>query len=395
MTTARGSGPGPAHETEPSVGEFRRQARSWLAGAGIPCLPAGYAGRPALLRRWHRTLYAAGWIGIQWPRDVGGRGLSVHHQIAFNEELARARAPQPAGAIGLEIVGPTILKYGTLAQRARFIQPLLAGEEVWCQGFSEPGAGSDLASLHTSGVRDGDDLVITGQKIWTSWATDTDWCALLVRTDPAAARPHRGISYVLVDMHAPGVTVKPIVMLNGDAEFNELFFDAVRVPAANVLGELHGGWALAMDTLGWERAGYSIRRQIENEVAFDELLDQMRAELTGQPPRPDLATETGSVYAQLRAFRALTRCAAQRLADGDVPSPLDSVDKLWLTQTEQAVTRLAFDLLGAARVAPADDEGRQRVKRFLYGRAASVYGGSSQIQRTIVAERLLGLPRGR
>jgi alkylation response protein AidB-like acyl-CoA dehydrogenase len=393
MTTAPSSGPA-SPETDPSVSEFRHQVRSWLAGTDIPELPAGYAGRPALLRRWHRTLYAAGWIGIQWPRDVGGRGLSAHYQIAFNEELARARAPQPGGAVGLEIVGPTILKYGTPTQRARFIQPLLAGEEVWCQGFSEPGAGSDLASLRTSAVRDGDDLVITGQKIWTRWATDTDWCALLVRTDPAASRPHRGISYVLVDMHAPGVAVKPIVMLNGDAEFNELFFDAVRVPTANVLGELNGGWALAMDTLGRERAGYSIRRQIENEVAFEELLDQLRAGLAG-PPRPDLATETGAVYAQLRAFKALTRRAAQRLADGDVPSPLDSVDKLWLTQTEQAVTRLAFDLLGAARTAPADDEGRQRVKRFLYGRAASVYGGSSQIQRTIVAERLLGLPRGR
>jgi alkylation response protein AidB-like acyl-CoA dehydrogenase len=378
-----------------SVADFRGQARAWLASADIPRLPVGYEGRAALLRAWHRTLYAAGWVGIQWPRDVGGRGLTVHHQIAFNEELARARAPQPAGAIGLEVVGPTLLKYGTRTQRERFVQPLLAGDEVWCQGFSEPDAGSDLASLRTSAVRDGDELVITGQKIWTSWATDTDWCALLVRTDPASAKPHRGISYILVDMHSPGVTVKPIAMLNGDAEFNELFFDQVRVPAGNVLGDLNGGWALAMDTLGWERAGYSIRRQVENEVAFQELLDQSAARLAGREPEADLAADVGAVYARLRAFKALTRRSAQRLADGDVPSPLDSVDKLWLTQTEQAVTRLAFDLLGAARMAPPDQEGEQRVKRFLYGRAASVYGGSSQIQHAIVAERLLGLPRGR
>ena len=164
---------------------------------------------------------------------------------------------------------------------------------------------------------------------------------------------------------------------------------------ANVLGSLNGGWMLAMDTLGWERAGYSIRRQVENEVAFQELLDQSRAHLGGLEPEADLAADVGAVYARLRAFKALTRRTARRLADGEVPSPLDSVDKLWLTQTEQAVTRLAFDLLGAARMAPPDDEGRQRVKRFLYGRAASVYGGSSQIQHTIVAERLLGLPRGR
>jgi alkylation response protein AidB-like acyl-CoA dehydrogenase len=384
-------------DSTPSVADFRRQAQSWLADADIPKLPAGYAGRPQLLRAWHRTLYKAGWIGIQWPREVGGLGLSVHHQLAFNEELARARAPQPAGAIGLEIVGPTILKYGNQAQRDRFIPPLLAGDEVWCQGFSEPEAGSDLASLRTSAVIDGDALVITGQKIWTSWATDTDWCALLVRTDPAATRPHRGISYILVSMHTPGVTVKPIVMLNGDAEFNELFFDHARVPLANVLGELNGGWALAMDTLGWERAGYSIRRRVENEIAFRELIDHTQVQLELADRKPDAASAAafGHVYAQLKAFEALSKRSAQRLAEGAVPSPHDSVDKLWLTQTEQGLTGLAFDLLAAERTAPADDDGRERVKRFLYGRAASVYGGSSQIQRTLIAERLLGLPRGR
>jgi alkylation response protein AidB-like acyl-CoA dehydrogenase len=196
-------------------------------------------------------------------------------------------------------------------------------------------------------------------------------------------------------MHSPGVTVKPIVMLNGDAEFNELFFDQVRVPASNVLGEMNGGWALAMDTLGWERAGYSIRRRVENEVSFRDLLDHIRGALAGDDPDAHSAVAIGEVYAQLRAFEALARRSAQRLADGQVPSPHDSVDKLWLTQTEQALTGLAFDLLGAARTTPADDDGRQRVKRFLYGRAASVYGGSSQIQRTLVAERLLDLPRGR
>ena len=303
-----------------SVADFRRQARAWLADADIPQLPASYAGRPALLRAWHRTLYAAGWVGIQWPRDVGGRGLTVHHQIAFNEELARARAPQPAGAIGLEIVGPTILKYGTRAQRYRFIQPLLAGDEVWCQGFSEPGAGSDLASLRTSAVRDGDELVITGQKIWTSWATDTDWCALLVRTDPAAGEAAPG-DQLRPRRHAqPGSDVKPIVMLNGDAEFNELFFDQVRVPVANVLGDLNGGWVLAMDTLGWERAGYSIRRQVENEVAFQELLDQVARSPGGPGARRRTSLPTSEPCTRsCAAFKALTRRTAERLADGVCP----------------------------------------------------------------------------
>jgi alkylation response protein AidB-like acyl-CoA dehydrogenase len=380
---------------QPDVEEFRRQARDWLFDAEIPTLPPDYADRPPLLRAWHRTLYQAGWIGIQWPRDLGGLGLTVGHQLAFNEELLRARAPHPAGAIGLEVVGPTILKYGTPEQQARFIQPLLAGDEIWCQGFSEPEAGSDLASLRTSADVEGNELVITGHKVWTSWATDADWCAVLARTDPAASRPHRGISYILVDMRSAGVTVKPIVMVNGDAEFNEVLFDQVRVPAANLLGDLNDGWALAMDTLGWERAGYSIRRRGDNEIVFRDLLDHMRQAMEGCEPDAHMSIAVGELYAQLKAFEALTTRTAQRLADGQVPSPLDSLDKLWLTRTEQALTSLAFDLLCASRTAPASDEERERVKRFLYGRAASVYGGSSQIQNTLVAERLLGLPRGR
>jgi alkylation response protein AidB-like acyl-CoA dehydrogenase len=384
-----------ANEDQPSVEEFRASARRWLATAEIPQLPAGYEGRPQLLREWHRTLYRAGWIGIRWPRDVGGLGLTIHHQLAFDEELALACAPQPVGTIGLEVVGPTILNYGTPQQLERFIRPLLAGDEVWCQGFSEPNAGSDLASIRTSAVIEGEDLIINGQKVWTSWATDADWCAALVRTDPEALRPHLGISYVLVDMHSSGVTVRPIVMYNRDAEFNEIFFDNVRVPGTNVLGGLHGGWTLAMDTLGWERAGYSIRRRAENELIFHELVSESWPAFRKQVPDSHTAIAFGRVYSELKAFEALTKKSAQRLAEGNVPSPHDSIDKLWLTRTEQAVTALAFDLLGSGRTSSADSMCTGRIKRFLYGRAASVYGGSSQIQRTIVAERLLDLPRGR
>jgi alkylation response protein AidB-like acyl-CoA dehydrogenase len=387
------AGPDQAPGTLESVSDFQKRARNWLANTMIPILPADYDRHAAMLRDWHRELYRAGFVGIRWPQEVGGLGLSVEHQIAFNAELARARAPQPVGSIGLEVVGPTILRYGTPAQRSRYVPPLLAGDEVWCQGFSEPNAGSDLAALRTSAVIEGDELVITGQKIWTSWATNADWCAVLVRTDPDAFR-HKGISYVLVDMRSPGVTVKPIVMLNGDAEFNELFFDSVRVPLANVLGALNGGWSLAMDTLGWERAGYSIRRRIENEAFFLSILERYRIG-THRVPTDQLATDFGMLYAQLKAFEALSNRSAQRLASGDVPSPMDSVDKLVLTETEQALTGLAFDLLGCRRMAPSDHTAEADIKRFLYGRAASVYGGSSQIQRTLIAERLLGLPRGR
>jgi len=384
-----------ATPTGEELAEYRARARDWLATASIPELPDDYDQRARALRDWHGVLYEAGWVGIQWPAEVGGQGLSAHHQLAFSDELARARAPQPAGAIGLEVVGPTLLKYGTDAQRERFVRPLLSGEHVWCQCFSEPEAGSDLGSLRTRGVVTDDNITITGHKIWTSWATDADWCAVLVRTDPDAPK-HRGISYVLVDLRSPGVTVRPIVMLNGDAEFNEVFFEDVVVPRENVLGELHGGWKLAMDTLGWERGGYAIRRRIENEIVFSNVVDGLRE---GGAVSEVEAERVGSVYLSLRAFRALSHRTAQRLVDGDVPSPHDSVDKLILATTEQDVMGLAFDLGGQRRLAagsrPRGLSADSVFRSFLYGRAATVYGGSAQIQRTLIAERLLGMPRGR
>lgn len=378
--------------TRDELESYRLEARAWLEQEPHPELPEKYEDRAPVLRAWHRRLYEAGWVGIHWPTTYGGRGLSAQHHIVFGAELARSGAPQPVGSIGLEVAGPTILKFGTEEQRRRFIPPLLSGEEVWCQGFSEPDAGSDLASLRTRGVIEGDELVINGQKVWTSWATNADWCALLVRTGTTAER-HRGITYVLVDMRTPGITVRPIVMLNGDAEFNELFFEDVRVPLDQVLGTVGGGWPLAMDTLGWERAGYSIRRRIEIEIAFGRLVEQLKSsgiELSGDDVR-----RLGEVQAQLKAFESLSERTADRLASGDVPSPLDSVDKLVLTETEQAVTGLSFDLLGWRRMTPDDHEDSLRTKAFLYGRAASVYGGSSQIQKALIAERHLGLPRGR
>jgi alkylation response protein AidB-like acyl-CoA dehydrogenase len=376
-----------------SVDELRARAAKWLAEVAPPELSDDYDERYAQLRRWHRILYDAGWVGLQWPAEYGGRGLTVEHQLAFTTELVRARAPQPVGSIGLEVVGPTILRHGTEAQRARFVRTLLSGEEIWCQGFSEPEAGSDLASLRTKGVFDGDELVITGQKVWTSWATHADWCAVLVRTNPEAVR-HKGISYVLVDMRTPGITVQPIVQLTGDAEFAELFFDEARVPVDNILGQVDGGWALAMDTLGHERAGYAIRRRLENEISFGQIVDAMRA---GRLARDDeQATRgIGELFVALKAFAALSQATARRLLDGDVPSPHDSVDKLLLANTEQQLFGTALDLVGGHRVAAGDNQTDEIVKGYLYGRSASVYGGSAQIQRTLIAERLLGLPRSR
>jgi alkylation response protein AidB-like acyl-CoA dehydrogenase len=379
----------------PDLDTFRQQARRWLAGVGSLALSPAYEERSHQLRDWQRRLYDAGWVGIQWPEAYGGRGLSESHALVFAEELAAARLPMPVGTIGLEVVGPTILRFGTEEQRTRLLPPLLRGDELWCQGFSEPEAGSDIASLRTRARANGDELVISGHKIWTSWATDAQWCAVLARTDPASKR-HRGISYLLVDMRSEGVTVAPIVQITGDAEFNEVFLDEVRIPAGNVLGEFGQGWKLALDTLGNERAGFAIRRTVENQTAFIDLVHALRDQ--GEPD-DETAEIVGSLFVTLRTCEAQTRATAQRIAAGQVQTPIDSLDKLALTDSEQHLYAAASELLGAQRmVGGASVHGLAAsdwTKDLLYARAASVYGGSSQIQRMIIAERHLGLPRGR
>ena len=372
------------------IDEYRRHARAWLEAE----LSSTGKRPPRSDRAWQRRLYQAGWLGIHWPVEYGGQGLTVMHTIAFAQELVRARAPQPVNAIGLEVVGPTILRYGTDGLRSRFLRPLLTGDEQWCQGFSEPDAGSDLSSLRTTAKRTEDALVLNGQKIWTSWAADADWCAVLARMD-SEAPAHLAIGYLLVDMRSEGVTIRPITQLTGDAEFCEIFFSDVRVPFEHVLGGPGQGWRMAMDTLGHERAGYAIRRGMENRTAFLDLVDAVRRCGTSDAAQ---ARALGEVYVQLEAFDANVEATVSRLAVGDVPSPLDSIDKLLLTYSEQALYKAATDVLGPLKVVPevSSMPGAERwTKGQLYARAASVYGGSSQIQRSIIAERLLGLPRSR
>jgi alkylation response protein AidB-like acyl-CoA dehydrogenase len=378
-----------------TLDQFRVRARQWLDSVESPVLSDVYDERFEQLRVWQRTLFDAGWVGLNWPAEYGGGGLSIRHSFVFGEELVRARLPQPVGSIGLEVVGPTILRHGSEELRRRFLPPLLSGDELWCQGFSEPNAGSDLASLRTRATRDGDELVLSGQKTWTSWATGADWCAVLARTDGEAQR-HKGISYLLVDVRSPGVTITPLVQMTGDAEFNEIFFDDVRVPVEHVLGGFGEGWRLAMDTLGHERGGYGIRRRLENEVAF---LDLVTA-LQGSDDLPeDAFAAVGELFVELKLFEAQSRLTGERIEAGNVPSPLDSVDKLMLSRTEQHLYAVGADLAGPGRMVvgacPHGLDAESWVKGLLYARSASVYGGSAQIQRTIVAERLLGLPRAR
>jgi alkylation response protein AidB-like acyl-CoA dehydrogenase len=270
--------------TVESLEDFRARARSWLAGVVAPDVPLDLDARFDALRDWQRTLSEAGWVGLAWSREAGGGGLSHTHQLVFVEELVRARAPQPIGLIGLEVVGPSIDRYGTPWQRRELLPRLLSGDDIWCQGFSEPDAGSDLASLRTRAVADGSDYLVSGQKIWTSWAHKAQWCALLVRTDPSV-RKQAGISYLLVDMASPGITARPIRQMTGDREFCEVFLDEVRVPRRNLLGAENEGWAIATHTLGSERGAATLRRRVELEVALDDAVDELRAR-GALAPRP-------------------------------------------------------------------------------------------------------------
>lgn len=378
---------------------YRRQVRAWLAQAAVPEVPLDLEGRFTVLRQWQKTLYEAGFVGISWTRAAGGQGLSPLHQLVFSEELARAGAPQPIGLIGVDVVGKSIETYGLDWQRRQLLPRLLSGEDIWCQGFSEPESGSDLASLRTRARIEGDEFVITGQKVWTSWAHKAQWCALLARTD-ADAPKHRGISYLLVDMSTPGITARPLVQMTGDDEFCEVFFEDVRVPVRNLVGRLNEGWAIAQDTLSHERAAYTLRRRVEYEVAVEEAVRSVRghAGATGTEPPERVLEQLGRSYTAVRALEALTRRTIGRQLDGDIPSPYDSVDKLSLNEVEQLLYTSVTDLLGPFRLAacraPFGLDGPRWVKEHYYSRAASIYGGTSQIQKNIIGERLLGLPRG-
>jgi alkylation response protein AidB-like acyl-CoA dehydrogenase len=369
---------------------YRDGVRSWLRDADVPAPPRSGDERFTSHRAWQRTLYDAGFVGVAWPSEWGGQGLTLRHQQVVNEELARVRAPHPIGLIGLEVVGPSIGRFGTPEQRTRFLPSLLSGDDIWCQGFSEPGAGSDLAAISTRAVRDGDDLVVTGQKVWTSWAHKASWCAVVARTDQGAER-HRGLSYLLVDMRSRGVEVRPLVQITGEAEFNEVFFDDVRVPASNLLGEAGAGWAIAMDSLSHERGTYVLRRRTEVSNAFHAALDHVEdpAALSEQ-----LVTSVGAAEVGLRTLQAQTWATMARLEAGVSAPALDSIDKTVLTKVEQQVGHSVRDLLGTSVSAwDAEGGGGTALRDYLFSRAISIYSGTHQIQSNIIAQRHLGLPR--
>ncbi|MFC4004766.1 acyl-CoA dehydrogenase family protein [Prauserella oleivorans] len=371
---------------------FRREVAGWLAdnltGEFARLRGLGGPGREheafELRLAWERHLAAAGWTCVGWPREFGGRGLSLAEQVIFHEEYAASGAPARVSHLGEQLLGPTLIAFGTPAQQRRFLPRIVAADELWCQGYSEPGAGSDLAAVSTSARLDGDEWVVNGQKIWTSLAHVADWCFVLARTEPGSQR-HHGLSYLLVPLKQPGVTVRPIRQLTGTSEFNEVFFDDARTAADLVVGEPGDGWRVAMGTLGFERGVSTLGQQIGFRRELEGIVEQARA--AGTLDDPVLRAELTRAWIGLRVLRAH---ALRTL--GKEPGPEVAVGKLLWAGWHRGLGELAMRARGARSIVTGGDlDEWQRL--FLFSRADTIYGGSDEIQRTIIAERVLGLPK--
>jgi len=379
---------------------FRDTLRTWLKANVPPPWTRGTndaEGKKAymeFLRAWQRKLFDGGWAGLAWSTQYEGRGASQLEQAIFQEELALAGAPERLGVIGEGLVGPTIIALGTEAQKKRYLKPMLTGEEIWCQGFSEPNAGSDLAALNTKAVRDGEDYVVNGQKIWTSFAHVADQCMLVVRTDSTVAK-HKGLTCLLVDMKTPGLSVRPLRMMSGDSSFNEMFFTNMRVPAANVLDKVNEGWGVALTALGNERVSISTGRYMVLKREFDELVERSHAtRRNGEPLTKDpLIRQTlAQAHVELEVFRLNTLRAVTAPFKGGAPGPEGSLLKVCWSETNQRMVHYALEVLGLQAQLWACDEG-QWAFNYLRARGNSIEGGTSEIQQNIVAQRVLGLPK--
>jgi alkylation response protein AidB-like acyl-CoA dehydrogenase len=391
----------------PEQEAFREHVRSWL-DANMPRdwtarVMASSDMRPEayqFLRQWQRTLYDAGFIGLTWPTEAGGRGLTFLEELILHEEMALAKAPPILNILGVGMAGPTIIAYGTDEQKKRYPPKILSGEEIWCQGYSEPNAGSDLASLQTRAVKDGDHWVINGQKVWTSLAHIADWMMLLARTDPEAPR-HKGITYFLLDMKTPGVTVKPLRQITGDPEFNEVFFDNVRVHASQVLGGVNNGWQVGLTTLMYERLALGFGLQVRLRIALDAMIDlARRVEKTGRvlTKDPVMRQKIAQLWIDTECLKYTGARAITRLLKGEMPGPEASTGKMGWVETHQRLQELAQEIQGPyGQLMRGSDwaiEGGVWQYTFLRSRANSIEGGTTEVQKNIIGERILGLPKG-
>jgi len=369
---------------------FRDELRAWLGDHHPGDEPAeedtdaGFEWR----REWQRTLHSGGWAAVSWPKEYGGRGATLVEQAIFGEELARAHLPLPVNELGILMGGPTLMVHGTPEQKERFLPPILSADEIWCQGFSEPGAGSDFAALQTRAEKVDGGFAITGQKVWTSQAHHAKWCMLVARTNPDVPK-HKGLTYFLLDMEQDAVDVRPLRQITGSAEFNELFFEGAFVPDVNVVGAVDDGWTVAITTLMNERAGLGLRRTVEIVTTLDELTAEARER--GRLGDPWVLDRIGELYARaevlrLTAYRGLTT----QMRNG-APGPEGSLPKWMWSDAGQRTSELAAEIFGAEALRSDSDW----AFRVLRSRGASIAGGTTEILKNIIAERVLGLPRAR
>jgi alkylation response protein AidB-like acyl-CoA dehydrogenase len=376
---------------------FRREAAAWLddalSGEFAVLRGRGGAGDDAALvderRAWERKLAEGGWTCIGWPREHGGRGASLTQQVIFFEEYARARAPGRLNHMGETLLGPTLIAFGTDAQKRRFLAPIVRGEEIWCQGYSEPNAGSDLANVQTRARLEGDEWVIDGQKVWTSWAAWADWCFVVCRTDPASKR-HQGLSYLLVPMKQPGVEIRPIRQITGDAEFFEVFYDGARTARENAVGAPGDGWRVAMATLAFERGVSTLGQQMAFRNELAEIV--AAAKRNGRAADPLVRQRIADAWMglELQRYNALRTLSSEAELSGP-----GMVHKIFWANWHRALGKLALDVLGpeAETDGAAGGEPSRLQRLFLFTRSDTIYGGSNEIQLNLIAERALGLPR--
>jgi alkylation response protein AidB-like acyl-CoA dehydrogenase len=371
------------------VERFRAELREWLSANLTDELIA--ARRPSghndvvfeKLRAWNRTMADAGWAAVSWPREYGGRGATVLEQLVYTEETTRARAPLPLNVIGMNNIAPAIMQYGTESQKTTLLPRMMRADDIWCQGMSEPEAGSDLAALRTRAVRDGDDFVVNGQKIWTSLGHRAQWCQLYVRTDPDAPK-HKGISCLIVDMRLQGIQVRPLVTLNGDTDFAEVFFHDVRVPADALLGPLNAGWQVATTTLSHERAG-AARLYAEMQVRLEELVGDIAAAQAADDPVT--LRRLGEIALRIKYLEVLCqRSISATLHGGDAFGSASLAKTVW-GEIGQDLAALAYDVLGN------HGSNASWANYRLTSRSLTIAGGTSQINKNITAQRVLGLPR--
>ena len=385
---------------------FRDEFRAWLE-ANIPEEWSAYQSqqhessreRFDFLRAWQQKMCEAGWVGIHWPKEYGGRGVSLIEQTIFTQEMARAGAPTLINVLGLSLLGPTLIAYGTEAQKKRFLPNILSAEEIWCQGYSEPNAGSDLAALRTEGVLDVDHFIVNGQKTWTSFGHYADWCFAVVRTDPDVPK-HKGLTYMLIDMHSPGVSVRPLKQMTGESEFNEVIFEDVRVPAENVVGKVNGGWEIAIATLMFERGTLGASLQITFKRQIERLIELSKSvKRNGGTANEDPITrqKLAQIYTEIEIFRLNQMRTLTRMSKSGVPGPEGSIQKIFWSEMNQRMQQAAMEMLGPYGQLThesdyAIDHG-QWAHAYLRSRGNTIEAGTSEIQRNIIGHFVLGLPK--